>query len=142
MGWNRHNCTCPIFHENKIGNINGHLMIRNRIDAISTCKNPLFFQIVSGSCDFILLYNLLDKRFHSFFLCCSFRKFQCKRILRGQTHKGCTEKGVWPGSKNCNLLVSSLKWKINCCPFTFANPVFLHGNYSLRPPGEFIAIVE
>ena len=61
MGWHCHNGTCPIFHENKIGNINGHPMVRNRIDAIGTCKNPLFFQIVSGSDNVVLLDYPLDK---------------------------------------------------------------------------------
>ena len=61
-------------------------------------------------------------------------------MLRCQAHKRCTVNGILPGGKNRDLLIGIFNRKPDLGTNALSDPVSLHGNHLVRPPGKLITI--
>ena len=100
MGGNSHYSACPVFHQDKIGNEDGHSGLCHRIEAITAREDTLFLRCGRGPLHPVLPFHLLDKILHLFLLGGPLRKGQGKRMLRSKAHKGSAKDRVLPGGED------------------------------------------
>ncbi len=87
----RHYSTSAVFHQDKIGNVNGHPLVRHGIAAVGSSKYTFLFKEFGGPLTPLCPFGLLNESSDGRFLGSALAEFQGQRVLHGQTHKSCPE---------------------------------------------------
>ena len=127
-----HYCSCSISRQYIITYPNGYFFIGNRVKGIGTCKHSACARYIAHTLAFAALCSLSNIGSNRIALCiCS--NFSYPFVLRSQSQKSNTKKGVSSSGKHFYFAIAVFYWKTNTCTHGFTNPVPLHFFEWFRP---------
>ena len=137
-----HDASCAVIGQNEIGGKDGHFLSGERVYAVGIEKEAFFFVVLGGAHQLVLLFNFLHKGLNVFFTWLAFGQLSHQRMLGRHQHEGCAVECVLAGGEDLDHTGTFRKREIDQTAVAFADPVFLHGQDTLRPAGQAVAVFQ
>ena len=142
VGGHGHDAAGAVVGQHEIRGEDGHSLVGHRVQAMGIEKNPFLFIVFRRPHHLVLLLDLVDERPHLLFPGFPLHQLHDERVLRGDEHEGRAVNGVLPGGEHPDRLSAVRHGKNDLAAVAFSDPVPLHGQDPLRPPGQPVAAVQ
>ena len=142
MGGDRHDAAGAIVGQHEVGGENRHLPARDGVEAMGVEEDSLLFVVLGGAHLFVLLLDLFDELQHRPFASLAPHEVHHERMFGGHQHEGGAEEGVLAGREDLDVSFAVGHREGGFAAVAFSDPVLLHGEDPLGPPGQPVAVVQ
>lgn len=139
MAGHRHQCASAILHEHEVGDVNGNLFLRQRMNGLVTGIDAFLFHGCHIGFGNLAVTALLDKFSN---LAIALGSGLGNGVLGGHGHVSHAHERVRAGGVDVQRVLAAFEGEGQLGTHGFANPVTLHGLDLLRPVLQLVQIIQ